>query len=145
MLGIGSGSINLSLDKTSFSPGDTLNVTVELNLNSEIKAKGLIVTFYGVRESRRKSRTYEIIYVVRKTLDQQKVYPAGSQIYTTQIQVPVFPNKTQPMEGLLGTMIDIMKMFSTPIKWYVEAKLDIPMGFDVSSKIMLYLQGEQIY
>jgi len=79
--------------------------------------------------SREKSTTTEgvRVYDFKQQLDSEKEYSGGREYYFFEIKIPtnILSMKSQ-MTGVIP---------SSPIKWYLSAKLDIPGGLDISKKV----------
>ncbi len=78
-LGIGAGKMELSLGNTNFYPGDTITGNAKLTINSPIKARGVIVAFWGERQERtyvngKPATRTQVFCKVEKNLDGEKEY-----------------------------------------------------------------------
>lgn len=152
VFGFGKGSLELSLKKHNFSPGDTIRGKVSLKLKKVIKAKKLAVVFAGKkriiqssisfrRGSRRRSTRTKTVYVHKfeLKLDGKKEYSKGE--YSFEIAIPNdILQRALRMKGALGTAIKAIQLMEgavSRIEWYVEAYLDIPMGLDVRKKVQI--------
>ncbi|MCK4777415.1 MAG: hypothetical protein KAS39_03490 [Actinomycetia bacterium] len=149
MLGFGKkGDINLKIEKTHFSPGETITGAVSLKLKKPQKAKGFSVIFYGEEEINEydeqgmqktdRNKVYEFAH----SLDEEKEYQAGEELsYNFEIKIPAdILMGTQAPEGVLGKIAQVAKYMSGRrgiIYWYLMARLDIPWGRDVIKKIKI--------
>ncbi len=164
VFGFGEGSIDLMLDKTNFTFGETMHGFVNLRLKKTKQAKQLKVMVTAVRyisrygggtirigsaggRSSGSSTEAEYVFSTEKILDGEKEYAPPGTRYEFQIQLPprsALPSEsTQPeIGGKLGAVIGVAQRFSsvkTSIQttWYVEAKLDIPGGRDITKEIQV--------
>ncbi len=152
----GKRRIELKLDKLNYAPGEIIKGIVILDIDKPVKAKKLVVTFYGYRErktaayvgfnsSDRRRAEYErqIVYTYELPLDGEKEY-CGHAEYAFEIGIPAdLKNQLNMQLGndLFGTMAKAAMFMSgtfyTPIKWFVEAKLDVPFGIDVRKTMQI--------
>jgi len=148
MFGFGKKQIDVILEKFNFSPGDTIRGKVSLTLDKPVYAKQLRVALIREKistrmERRSDGRTYPkeektYIYNFQMPLDGEKEYLKGE--YTFEIKIPMNVSQNIPVEGKVGTILKTIQALSTAgsrISWYVQANLDISMGFDVSKKIQI--------
>ncbi len=71
-------------------------------------------------------------------LDGEREYSQGE--YNFEIKIPTNLSQTSLPGSLAGDVIKTIQIFAgkeTNISWYVIAKLDISMGFDISNKIQI--------
>jgi len=144
MLGFGKGDIKITLDKTSFQPGEIVRGMLLLTLKNPQNAKGVRVilraertvsrTVYSSGVSRSQNDT-EILYQQEKWLDAEKLYPAAMLQYTFDFGIPNPLPFSQP-----GGFMRVFSGTGKP-KWYIDAALDIPGGFDVSKKTEIKVLG----
>ncbi|MFH1102089.1 MAG: hypothetical protein V1726_08670 [Methanobacteriota archaeon] len=161
----GPDKITLSLEKFDYKPGDNIKGTVTLNLKKPTKARNLTVSLIGrvtektqgtsVRvsggsprvHSSSQTRTFDI-YNFAMPLEGEKEYSEGTYPFDMKIPENIFQTEQKPVgpqyEGALGTLAKIAAGASpyhtySRIDWFVESRLDIPMGLDVrkSQKIVL--------
>jgi len=148
MFGFGKKQIDVVLEKYNFSAGETIKGKVLLTLDKIIHAKQLRVALIGERTStlpQRKSdgnmhpkQRKEYIFNFQMPLDGEKDYQQGE--YTFEIKIPANVLQNIPLEGKAGVILKTIQALSTAgsrISWYVQANLDIPMGFDVSKKVQI--------
>jgi len=144
IFGFGKGKIELIIEKYNFSPGETIKGKVSLKLNKPLKSKALKVGLIGektehVRTSQEREAPRTIhIYSFEMPLDGEKEYLEGEYDFEIKIPVDILQSKT----NILGN-IDFIKggikitSRNERISWYVIAKLDIPMGIDVSKRVQI--------
>jgi hypothetical protein len=132
MLGIGDGTMVISLKKQAYSPGDTIEGTVALQLLQPKKARELRVEFYGEIYRRRGSRTLtERVFTEERQLYGEKQY-GKEEKYAFRIDIPenILKGGGDPYSGLFS------RAFSPdPKAWYLHATLDIPYEFDVNQRV----------
>jgi hypothetical protein len=67
------------------------------------------------------------VYDFKHQLDSEKEYSQGQEYYFFEIKIPADILNMRPQtKGAIP---------SSPIKWYLLAKLDIPRGLDISKKV----------
>jgi hypothetical protein len=159
------GKIDITIQKTNYAPGDLISGDVTLTLKKPVKARevsmSLIgeqwVTTYsgsstgvfgsgmrrgggmmgmggprmrrdgltiGTRKETYKQRVH--VYDFKQQLDGEKEYSEG-RVYHFEMKIPPDIVSAGPQ--------DTGAAQSSPVKWYLLAKLDIPGGLDVSKKI----------
>ncbi len=141
ILGIGAGKIELRLNRTDLHPGEVIEGSASLSLNEPIKARGVMVEFWAQKRERRGKSSYtRILYKKEERLDSEKEYRAGMPMqYQFKFTVPDgILNTTQYDSGLIGGVMGFLRdMGNNGIQWFVAAKLDVPMAFDVSARQQL--------
>lgn len=140
VLGIGEGSIDIVVDRTSFRRGETIGGRVVLKLGQPKKARGLRVALIGERDvyrrnskGRREKHT-EIVFSSPLRLDAEKEYSAGESSYDFSIAVP----DGVPASGDLSLFSGVLKISiggSSAVSWRLESSLDVPMGFDINKRL----------
>jgi hypothetical protein len=139
------GKMELKIEKFNFSHGETINGTVTMQLKKPILAKGVFVKIFSETTTTRRtgngiqtntSRTFEFAQL----LDGEKEYSTQPFNYDFQIKVPAQENARAP-DGALGTALKAAKFISgvgnASTKWFLEAYLDIPKGFDLNKKVQI--------
>jgi len=148
VFGLWEGSIALSLNKTNFAFGETIEGSLSLKLSKEKKARRLVVSIICERQTttfdtRGSHTSTQVVFSSDKVLDGEKTYsPPGSE-YKFSIQVPQGNAVPPVLEGKLGTALKAVQALaggSSTNKWFLKAKLDIPMGIDVSRKVQISVQ-----
>lgn len=138
-LGILEGNkIEITTEKPSFFPGETIKGKLTLTLKNPKKANGLRIMFYGEYSHKSgKHRHTERIFEQCITLGEAKEYPAGISIYDFEIHIPEFKrNDSQKIQ--IGPLN--LNLGHDPIsiaKWYLNASLDVGMEFDVNKKMRI--------
>ncbi len=152
IFGIGAGKMELSLNGTNYRAGDTITGNARLTINDPIKAHGVLVSFWGERKVRsykfssgrgRPAETTEILFKVEKKVDDERQYQKTVQPVSYDFSLQIPENALQKVElgdGIIGKVVGALQQMSQgSIRFYVQAKLDIPMGFDVSKKIEVFV------
>lgn len=147
MFGFGQKQIEIVLDKLNFSQGDVIKGRVILKLKNPTSAKALKVGIFGERKTttttnvngRMTTNTNFVkVFEFEMPLDGEKDYSQGE--YNFEMKVP--GNITQPSMpgGAAGDVIKTIQVLAgreSDVRWYVMAKLDIPMKFDVINKVQI--------
>jgi hypothetical protein len=78
--------------------------------------------------SRKSTMTERVhVYDFKQQLDSEKEYSGGQAYYFFEMKIPADILSMRPqMTGAVP---------SSPVKWYLLAKLDIPRGLDISKKV----------
>ena len=143
ILGIGLGKIELVLDKTYFNFGEVIKGKLKLTLKENVEARGLRVRLI-------EERTIKAFNLSRGTSETRKeeimlneVNLAGEQSFSSQdydfeLAIPSSPNNTQ----ITNTLSQAANFFGAkpPIRYLIDASLDIPNKFDVNKKIVIVIK-----
>jgi len=143
------GKIEISLNNFNFSPGDSINGKIILNLKKPIQAKSLNVRL--VAESSSNKRTTlgnskhthsqkHILFDFIQPIDGEKTYSAGQTEYDFSIKVPenAVTNSTGNAiaDNLIKSAGQVFFDNLSFIKWYVTTELDIA-GWNLSNKVQI--------
>lgn len=99
VLGIGEGSIDIVVDRTSFHRGEAVRGKVVLKLGQPKKARGLRVSLIAERDVWRNDRhgrnvkQVETVFSNPARLDGEKEYAAGEASYDFELAVPNIGNR----------------------------------------------------
>ena len=145
MFGFGKGKIEIQLDKYNYSPGETIQGNITLDLKKQLKARGVFVTLYGEKKVRQMSSTtqgtsIQRVFEFKQPLDKAGEYPPTLKNYTFHIKIPSNILSGQAPEGVLGNIVKAAQFLggsSAMIQWYIDARIDIPMGIDVSRRVQI--------
>ena len=159
------GKIDIAIQKTNYAPGALISGNVALTLNKPVRAREVSISLIGeqwattysgsstgvfgsgmrrgggtmgmggprmrrdgltigTRKETYKQRVH--VYDFKQQLDGEKEYSEGRE-YHFEMKVPPDIVSTGP-QATGATQ-------SSPVKWYLLAKLDIPRGLDVSKKV----------
>ena len=149
----GRGKIDISVQKTSYAPGDTISGSVNLTLKNQVKATEITISLMG---------EYKTEVAVKRGIDRVTVRARRWQMYDTIAhRKPATPtydigHKTEHVrfcafkEQLDGEgeyiqarryefkiKIPTDTPDSSSVMWYLLAKLDIPRGRDVTKKVRI--------
>lgn len=162
MFGLSKGRISISVQKTSYAPGDTVCGNVVLTLKAPVKAREVSISLIAEQwvVSRHEQSSFGIsgggiggghskssfkqkvrVYDFKRPLDGEKEYTEGRE-YRFEIKIPADVARMPEPEGEVRRASKIAQAVnlmledrSSPIKWYLLAKLDIPRGRDISKKL----------
>lgn len=123
VLGIGEGSIEMQLEKPDFAPGQAIRGKIILNLKKPIDARELVVCFFGRTHGKTGGRKY----LVTRVLGDARTYQSGES-FDFELLTPtdIIPKDSPLSDNLM------LEILTIGYQWCVEAKLDMPMKFDVS-------------
>jgi hypothetical protein len=163
MFGLSKGRVTISVQKTSYAPGDTVSGNVVLELKAPVKAREVSISLVGDQwvvskheesswglslggigggRSKSTSKQKVRVYDFKQPLDGEKEY-TDKREYHFEIKIPAdIPQMPKP-EGQAHRASKIAQAVAavtnlsrpSPIKWYLLAKLDIPRGLDISKKL----------
>ncbi|MCX5792908.1 MAG: hypothetical protein NTY45_11950 [Elusimicrobia bacterium] len=132
------GSIIISLPRTSFASGETIEGSFEMVTRQEVRGNNLsaaLVATEVIRErgynGRSTTHTRELSRT-GQTLEHAKVYPAGSTArYDFKILVPG-GRAEAGSDSMLGQALGMLSGAGRSISWRIEVRLDAE-GVDLSS------------
>ena len=144
-----SGNIALTLKKPVKAREVSISLIGEQWITSREKESGLGITGGGIGLSSSSSSQVERahIYDFKQQLDSEREYSEGREYYFFEMKVPadIMGGTPQTPEvqvklGQVQKVIQTAKAMtgaipSSPIKWYLLAKLDIPRGLDIRKKV----------
>jgi hypothetical protein len=163
MFGFGKGKIDIAIQKTNYTPGDTISGNVSLTLKKPVKAREVSISLIGEHKTTQttprvrgpmggggistSTTTQTVrIYDFKQQLDSEKEYSQGGE-YRFEIKIPADTLSMRPQmteqEGKLGQVLKVAQTAAAMtgaipfqrIKWYLLAKLDVPSGLDISKKV----------
>lgn len=145
VFGFGEGKIELMLDKTAFSYGETVEGKLKLTLKKSKAARQLRVTIKAERTTTtysrgRRSIRKDTMFSSDVVLDGEKEYSSPGGEYDFSIQVPgkdVIPARPEGKLGTAITAVQFLGGMASQIKWYLEASLDIPKTVDIKKSIQI--------
>ncbi|MEM4390802.1 MAG: hypothetical protein QXX06_02960 [Candidatus Diapherotrites archaeon] len=138
-LGIGVGSIDVILNKTTFYPDEELEGSATLRLNEEVKARGF---FAELVASKYDGNSTTILFSSKLTLDSERIYyPAETpKSYNFKFKIPVGIVSEIYYVGLIGSVMNFFQENNNrSISWFLKVKLDLPLSFDVSKSIQIFV------
>ena len=109
-----------------------------------MKARGVFISLIGEQKtttltSKGPQTTNQIVFSFGLPLDSEKEYGTQKFEYSFDIKAPPMSGQKAP-EGIVGGIATAASLFglgAKPIMWYLLAKLDIPLGFDVSKRMQV--------
>jgi hypothetical protein len=144
-IGFWKGKIELKVPTYTYAPGETIKGEVTLELKKPTKARKITIRLVGAELTTRREfsggsyRTHHHrvnICDILIPLDGEKEYKEGK--YDFEITVPPDALHDRNIRnGALGGVVEAVEIVTGTDRhreWYLEANLDIPMGFDVSKK-----------
>ncbi len=140
IFGIGRGKMDIRIVKREFRPGEAIDGTLWLELKEPVQARGVSVALVGERKVRQGKETRtERVFEFAQPLDGERVYNPGGSEFRFAITIPESVREQRPQsEGMAGLAKMMLSLFSpNPIKWYVDAKLDVPKSVDVSKRVQI--------
>lgn len=142
--GIGAGNFDLQITSTEASPGGEIHGTVVLSLNTDVKANGVIMEFWGerkaqVKDAKGKVRAQTVVvYKQTNKLDEERLYQKDEtpRTYPFSFKIPVDINRYQTASTAEGAGVPGGSAASGdgPVMWFVKVRLDVPFSFEVSRK-----------
>lgn len=147
--GIGVGTMQISLDRFDFRPGDTVAGTVKLALSEPMDAERLVVELLGTRErvsyeksaaggQSQKTHTETLCHLERE-LDGARSY--FNESYSFELAIPRDIDKSASVTdaGVLGDVARVVQSVTNahylPAGWRVVATLDIPWKRNITKKV----------
>lgn len=144
------GSIELSLPKTAFEPGETIRGSFVLHTKKPIEAQRLVVTLKATevtettQDGKNRSRSQQV-FRVERVLQEERAYAAGTrETYEFEIDVPN-PEQPEalgsPVAGAAFAAMRAMSRTRTRLSWRLEARL-VAKGIDLvaASQVSVNLQ-----
>lgn len=139
------GTMELQLNKFSFTPGEEIEGKVKMQLKKPCKGRSVYANLVAeekrtqmkMRDGRMSSDTDTVkIIDVKIPLDGEKEYGTQPFEYTFKLKVPNVSNQKAP-DGTMGAVMQTLSYMTTGsrvLNWFVEVKLDVPGGFDLGKK-----------
>ena len=144
------GKMQINLNAVEYHPGNAVKGILVLTTKHPINARGIEVRVHGFKEYKRRDSFHkgkmktvtEDIFDFSKKLDTEKEYTGAEYPFEITIPQNVYGPKRQKLEGTLGAAVEavgsVMGALQTSnINWYVEGKLDIPGGRDISKRVKI--------
>jgi len=148
------GSISVQLDKTSFSPGETLHGKMRLDLKAPVKAKGLHIEFYAVRTGQRRVAFSKDQYTrftkeestATNSLSGEREYKPGEEF---EFSITV-PKKVDVRKNLIPNWaITLLEIFMPNLArgdyisgFYVQGTLRIKPEVDIEGVVEVWPVGQ---
>ena len=145
-VGVGVGSMSLSLEKHAFDPGDRIRGTVKLELSEPLEAKRLVVKLTGTQKRKTRDGTSnQTIYNSDRELDGKRTYRNGES-FDFELVVPSDAD-SRPQINDAGVIGDIARVVTfvasaaSPVSWRVVAALEVPWARNVSKTTGISVSG----
>ncbi len=148
------GKLELTLDKYTFAPGETITGNINLKLKKRQKARKMEVKLLGQEKTSERYRRSDgsmghrthihTICNISIPLDGEKEYHKSDYKFEITIPPDVLDVGARP-DGTLGTVLQAAEYLSgrrRNLVWKIIANLDIPWGFDVSNKQKIVVRKE---
>lgn len=142
--------MEIQLPRFNYRLGEVVEGSLALSLKEPVKAKGVKVRLTAVRTqgmsvsaSPASRSSIQTLFDVEQELDGEKEYPAtpAPLVYPFRFQLPATLGPKLPqLGGVAGALVGVAAGFSamtSSTRWTLSARLDIPMGFDVSKTLQL--------
>ena len=138
------GKIEIVVSRMNYLFNETISGTVKMQLNKPIEARGMRVKLVAEQEVyvRQHNGNYtkqtKTLYEFTQPLDGAKTYSIEPVEYKFDIKTPA----SLSQQGGIGMQLvsSGMSLLGTrpgPIRWWLDASLDIPKGFDVSTRLQI--------
>ena len=135
------GSIELSLPKTAFEPGETIRGSFVLHTKKPIEAKRLMVSLTAsevtktTQDGKTRSRSSQV-FRDERMLEGEKVYPPDTrETHEFEIEVPN-PERPEALDSPIGagmsTALRALSRSRTYLRWRLEVRL-VAKGIDLVS------------
>ena len=154
----GRGKIDISIQKTSYQPGDTISGAITLTLNKPVKAREMTLSLIGeyitvvtdrvigpVPAVRPKGgllwtrgpmlqsdeiRKIEPIHHYKKSTENVRIYG-----FKEQLDGEIEYNQSKEYRFRIKITTDMPT--SSNVNWYLLARVDIPHGRDITKKVRI--------
>lgn len=143
MFGFGQKQIEVVLDNLNFSQGDTIKGKVVLTLKKPTHGKALKVGLSGEKtvtqmSSRSTNRYIEPVFNFEMPLDGEKDYSKGEYNFEIKIPSDLIKPKSESLDGdVVGALKFVAGRSESSVRWYVKAKIDIPMRPDINNRVQI--------
>ena len=144
IFGFQKGKLDIKLSEFNYSPGDTIEGTVEVELKKDVVSTELSITMIGeeIERSRRRtggrsrsSTSRRVIYEFKQPLEGEKEYADGDTAsYPFQIKIP--EDILQEKDGALDNFGKVARALSGArrrVDWSLVVRLSVP-GFDMKRR-----------
>ncbi|MFA5931011.1 MAG: hypothetical protein WC821_01730 [archaeon] len=146
------GSVSVLIPKTIFSPNEKVEGSLSLTLLKPVNCNEINVTLFAeqkrtvrapTKNNPRNTRN-EVVRIyeyVQKLKDKQNL-PATNSEYNFSFIVPQNAKQleTQNNSFNTGLSINLFSMKPNPVKWFIEAKINLAGTFDIYEKKEIQIQ-----
>ena len=144
IFGIGRGKMDIRIVRREYRPGEAIDGTLWLDLKESVMARGVSVALVGERKVVRHQGkgtqvSTERVFEFALPLDGEKSYAPGGSEYRFTITVPQSIQGLLPQGESMSGLMKVVRFLSSPnpIRWYLDAKLDVPKSVDVSKRVQI--------
>jgi sporulation-control protein spo0M len=152
----GRGKIDISIQKTSYAPGDTISGSVNLTLKNQVKAREITLSLMGeytteVAGKRSidgvtvRARRWQTSDTIKLSRSVGPTYDVGHK--TEHVRFCAFKEQldgegeySQSRRYEFKIKIPTDTPDSSAVNWYLLAKFDIPRGRDVTKKVRIKIE-----
>ncbi len=139
------GKMEIQIEKFNYAPGDTVKGVASLTTKKPIHAKGVFVKLFAIEKvstmGSKSSNQVKKVFEFQQPLDNEKDYNGG--VYNFEIKIPAESQQgnqqiVQAAQTAAAALNALSGKFqSRNVQWFVEAKLDIQGGRDISKKVQI--------
>jgi hypothetical protein len=135
VLGIGEGSIALTLEKLIYAPGEPIRGKAKLTLSEPKKARSLRLDIYRLerRSTARGGSTDQKIVEFTQSLSGEKTYGSGEEFPFEALA----PNAVQKLPD--NPILSALSFLVPKPRYFVSVSLDMPMAVDISAKVQIQM------
>ena len=145
--------MKISLKTSSFHPGDTISGTLILTTKHPVKARSLEARVYGYKEVWKQDPMHpterkmmrETIFDSPETLDTEREYISKEYPFSIPLPASLYGGEMPKLDGALGAAVGVASSVmkgrrAANVRWFVEGKLDIPGGRDISARVRIIVR-----
>lgn len=144
MFGFGKGRIDIIIEKSEYSSGETIKGKVRLDLKKSTNADGVFINLLAEEKNQtgygnNRSNQVRKLFDFQKPLDTGRLYTPQVYEYDFELTAPQLDRPSAP-EGVLGGLVKTAMFIggaSNLVKWYLVAKLNVPGGMDVDKRVQI--------
>lgn len=138
VLGLFEGKIDIQLDKSRFTLGDTVKGKLTLDLKKDLETRGLkvklevvkITKSRGYDEYQTQTETTMTLKKIEKKVTDKTSFSKGRESFEFELKVPEDVKLPKKRSGLLGAVVNAFTN-SGKIEWRLTAYLDMPNAVDI--------------
>jgi hypothetical protein len=146
------GKIEIKLDSYNYSPGQTIEGTIKINLKKEVQAKGVELRLYGERSeknynavnvgnSKQSSRGTHItrVFDFTQPIAQGGAFAPGEKEFKFSIKTPATSAINSTGNQIADIMIKTAQILGgaqATVRWYLEARLNCD-GLDLTRRVQI--------
>ena len=142
------GSIKIQLNNYNYSPGDTIQGNVLLNLKKPTSSESVNITLSGIQKTTNPSTNskggmstntnYDTIFSFKQPLEGRKDYSIGEKKYTFKIKIPsdIKSKSINPVTETITKSFQFLSNSFSTIQWYLTAELETS-GLNLKDKVQI--------